>query len=42
MKKTNKKELDIKSKKNDVNSKHIEFYDKTLDILSFILDEYSR
>ena len=37
------------SKKNDknkikenVNLKHIEFYNKTLDILEFILDEFSR
>lgn len=33
---------DIKQKKNDVNNKHIEFYDKTLEILGFILDEFSR
>ncbi len=32
----------IKNKKQDVNNKHIEFYDKTLDILGFILDEFSR
>ena len=32
----------IKEKKHDVNKKHIEFYDKTLSILGFILDEYSR
>ena len=31
-----------KNKKNIVNNKHIEFYDKTLEILRFILDEYSR
>ena len=40
MKKT--KEDDIRQKKFDVNNKHIEFYDKTLSILDFILDEYSR
>ncbi len=33
---------DIKDLKNEVNQKHIEFYDKTLSILGFILDEYSR
>ncbi|MCM1004234.1 MAG: hypothetical protein NC408_07835 [Candidatus Gastranaerophilales bacterium] len=32
----------IKNKKQDVNNKHIEFYDKTLDILGFILDEFSQ
>ena len=37
-----KKEKDIKSLKQEVNQKHIEFYDKTLEILSFILDDYSR
>ena len=36
------KEIDIKQKKNEVNLKHIEFYDKSLEVLSFILDEYSR
>ena len=40
MKKT--KEDDIRQKKFEVNNKHIEFYDKTLSILDFILDEYSR
>lgn len=38
--KNNKK--DVESEKENVNQKHIEFYDKTLEILSFILDEYSR
>ena len=28
--------------KKDVNKKHIDFYDKTLDILEFILDEFSK
>lgn len=37
-----KKEIDLKQKKQEVNSKHIDFYDKTLEILNFILDEYSR
>ena len=40
MKKT--KQDVIRQKKFDVNNKHIEFYDKTLSILNFILDEYSR
>ncbi len=31
-----------KNKKEIVNNNHIEFYDKTLEILRFILDEYSR
>ena len=39
-KKTN--EIDIKIKKKDVSDKHIEFYDKILEILGFILEEYSR
>lgn len=38
--KNNKK--DVESEKENVNQKHIEFYDKTLEILSFILEEYSR
>ena len=33
---------DIILKKRNINQKHIEFYDKLLSILSFILDEYSR
>ena len=36
------KNKDFKNIKEDVNQKHIEFYDKTLEILRFILDEYSR
>ena len=32
----------LKEKKQDINEKHIKFYDKTLDILDFILDEYSK
>lgn len=35
-------EKNIKNKNDEVNQKHIEFYDKTLEILGFILDEYSR
>lgn len=34
--------MDLKEKNKIVNEKHIEFYDKTLSILEFILDEYSR
>ena len=34
-----KKVEDIKQK---VNQKHIEFYDKTLSVLEFMLDEYAR
>ena len=36
------KEINTKQKKNEVNLKHIEFYDKTLEVLNFILDEFSR
>ena len=42
MTKIKKNEFDIRLKKNEVNLKHIEFYDKSLEVLSFILDEYSR
>ena len=31
-----------KEKNKMINEKHIEFYDKTLSILEFILEEYSR
>lgn len=40
MKKT--KQIDIKELKREINDKHIAFYDKTLSVLEFILDEYSR
>ena len=40
MEKKNKK--NAKNLKNEVNQTHISFYDKTLNILTFILDEYSR
>lgn len=33
--------VDVNSKKQKVNQKHIKFYDKALDILDFILDKYS-
>ena len=36
------KKTDIKEIKKEINQKHIKFYDKTLSILEFILDEYSR
>ena len=36
------KNKEFKNIKEEVNQKHIEFYDKTLEILRFILDEYSR
>lgn len=39
-KKNNKK--DLKQKKESVNQKHIQFYDKALDILEFTLDEFSK
>ena len=42
MAKNSKKEIDLKQKKLDVNNNHIEFYDKTLEILNFMLDEYSK
>lgn len=32
----------LKLIKQETNNKHIKFYDKTLDILNFILDEYSH
>lgn len=36
------KDKDIKKLKQEVNKKHIDFYNKTLDMLDFILDEYSK
>ena len=42
MKNNKIQEIDIKDKKQEVNIKHIVFYDKTLDILGFILDEFSK
>ena len=36
------KKLDIQELKKEINDKHIKFYDKTLSILEFILDEFSR
>lgn len=40
MKKT--KDTDYRELKKQINEKHVKFYDKTLSILEFILDEYSR
>ena len=36
------KKPDIQEQKKIINDKHIAFYDKTLSILEFILEEYSR
>jgi len=36
------KKKDDNLRKKEVNEKHIKFYDKTLSVLEFILDEYSR
>ena len=33
---------DAQEQKKTANEKHIKFYDKTLSVLEFILDEYSR
>lgn len=37
-----KQKVDKAQKKQEINNKHIEYYDKTLSILDFILEEYSR
>lgn len=37
-----KKDRNIQEKKQNVIQKHVEYYDKTLEILTFILDEYSK
>lgn len=42
MAKLKKDEQDLRQKKFEVNQSHIDFYDKTMNILNFILDEYSR
>ena len=39
---TKKEQADLREQKKQINEKHIKFYDKTLSILEFILDEYSR
>lgn len=40
--KTKQQKEDIRIKKELVNQKHIEFYDNCLEMLGFILEEYSR
>ena len=37
-----KNELNVKQRNKEINEKHIKFYDKTLSVLEYILDEYSR
>ena len=37
-----KSKTDYKELKKQINDKHVKFYDKTLSILEFILDEYSK
>lgn len=37
-----KKEKEIALIKQNINQKHIDYYDKTLNILEFILEEFSR
>lgn len=36
------KKTDYKELKKQINEKHINFYDKTLSILEFVLEEYSK
>ena len=36
------KQENYKERKNKINEKHVQFYDKILSITEFILDEYSR
>jgi len=36
------KETDIRILKQTINQKHIDYYNKSLEILEFILDEYSK
>lgn len=42
MAKTKSSKIDLKSEMQKINLKHIDFYNKTLDMLEFMLDEYSR
>lgn len=37
-----KKNNKLQDKKSEVNQRHIEFYDKALEVLTFILNEYSK
>lgn len=39
---TKNDKINFQKKKKEINDKHIEFYDKTLSILEFILDEFSK
>lgn len=39
---TENNQADFAKRKKQINEKHIRFYDKTLEILEFILEEYSR
>ena len=39
---TKKIKDDLKNKKEEINKRHIEFFDKSLEIIGFILDEYSK
>ena len=36
------KKKNVQTTKKEINDKHIKFYDKTLSILEFMLDEYSK
>lgn len=42
MPKTKSTKFDLNAERQKINLKHINFYDKTLEILEFMLDEYSR
>ena len=42
MAKTKSSKIDLKSEMQKINLKHIDFYNKILDVLEFMLDEYSR
>ena len=42
MTKTKNKEIDLSLKKQQVSQKHIEYYDQLLEVLGFILEEYSK
>ena len=39
---TKDEKIDYNKIRKEINQKHIKFYDKTLSILEFILDKYSR
>lgn len=42
MPKTKNAKFDLNAERQKINLKHINFYDKTLEILEFLLEEYSR